>query len=315
MDLPKILVTAACGDLGSSTIRSLASEGYRIIGTDIKSLCPVEEYMECMEIVPRATDDDYGDCLLSICKKYNINVIVPCSEVEIRSLSKIRYKFSKKSIHLLINKQKILDTFFDKYTTILYLSSLGITIPKTILLSEYTSNFNLPAIVKPRNGSGGGGIQKVDDAEFVFYLKRRYGSTMIIQEAIGCPEEEYTTGIYSDGIKTSSITFQRILAQGGYSQEVKLIHDINIDTLATHIAHSINLIGSINLQTRKVGDAYLPFEINPRISSTVMFRSRAGFKDVHWWIRHILYGDTYTFIPPAKFTGIRYLSEKVFLMP
>lgn len=312
MKLPKILVTAACGDLGSSTIRSLASEGYPIIGTDIKTKCPVAEYIECMEVVPHANDNKYGDYLLSICKKYNINVIVPCSEVEIQFLNKNRDKFNNKSIFLLINNQKIIDIFSDKYKTIFYLSSLGISTPKTLLLSEYTSNFNLPAIVKPRNGSGGCGIQKVDDIEFVLYLKRRYGSAMIIQEIVGCPDEEYTTGIYSDGIKTSSITFQRVLAPGGYSQEVKLVNDINIDTLATHISHSINLIGSINLQTRKVGNKYLPFEINPRISSTVMFRNLAGFKDVHWWIRHLLYGDTYNFIPPTEFVGVRCLSEKIF---
>lgn len=312
MSLPKILVTAACGDLGTSAIRSLATEGYRLVGTDIKDLCPFAEYLECLELVPPAAAADYGERLLSISEKHDVAAVVPCSEAEIRVLSGMWDKFTDKTIQLVINKNNILDIFFDKLSTIQYLSSIAISVPKTILLSEYNSDFELPAIVKPRNSCGSHGIHQVDDLELLLYLQRRHGSQMILQELVGSPEEEYTTGIFSDGINTSSITFQRVLSSGGYSQEVKLVADPNIEALAAHIARSINLVGSINFQTRKVGDKYLPFEINPRISSTIMFRYLAGFKDLHWWIRHLLYGDTYNYTPLAEFSGVRCLYEKIF---
>ena len=54
------------------------------------------------------------------------------------------------------------------------------------------------------------------------------------------------------------------------------------------LAKKINLNGSINVQLKINNSRYAIFEINPRLSSTVMMRHKLGFKDCLWWIEYIL---------------------------
>ena len=96
---------------------------------------------------------------------------------------------------------------------------------------------------------------------------------MIIQEYIGSDSEEYTTGVFSDGRKVSSITFRRKLGFGGLPVEAVLVDEPFIKNMALYIAEATGLIGSINIQTRRMADGniFVPFEINPRLSSTLLF--------------------------------------------
>ena len=52
-----------------------------------------------------------------------------------------------------------------------------------------------------------------------------------------------------------------------------------------NLAVKINLEGSINVQLRLTEKGPVVFEINPRFSSTVLFRHMFGFKDLEWSIQ------------------------------
>ena len=58
--------------------------------------------------------------------------------------------------------------------------------------------------------------------------------------------------------------------------------------ILTKIAQLIKLNGSINVQLKIKGRKYAIFEINPRLSSTVMMRNKMGFIDCIWWINYYL---------------------------
>jgi carbamoyl-phosphate synthase large subunit len=131
----------------------------------------------------------------------------------------------------------------------------------------------------------------------------------LIQEHIGQPDQEYTTGIFSDGKNISSITFKRKLGLGSLSVEVELADSLAMDQMAENIARQTNLIGSINIQTRLCNGAFIPFEINPRFSSTVGFRKQFGFMDCFWWPKVAL-GEAYTYQKQYKSgRGVRSLTE------
>jgi carbamoyl-phosphate synthase large subunit len=46
----------------------------------------------------------------------------------------------------------------------------------------------------------------------------------------------------------------------------------------------LDLLGSINIQLRMTGNLPKIFEINPRFSSTVLYRHLFGFEDLIWSI-------------------------------
>ena len=50
---------------------------------------------------------------------------------------------------------------------------------------------------------------------------------------------------------------------------------------------AFQLKGVLNIQLRLTSDGPVLFEINPRLSSTIVFRDKLGFTDLRWWINDI----------------------------
>ena len=124
------------------------------------------------------------------------------------------------------------------------------------------------------------------------YISKKNDDSLLIQECIGSNKEEYTTGVFSDGDIVSSITFRRKLGCGSMSREAILVDEPYLHNIAQHIARDMGLIGSINIQSRRVGNDFIVFEINPRLSSTLLFRKKFGFDDAVWWL-NVLLGKGY----------------------
>ena len=97
-------------------------------------------------------------------------------------------------------------------------------------------------------------------------------------------EGEYTCCVFRSSKKElRSIIFKRIL-YGGYTSYGKVVENKNISNLIEEISKKLDLRGSINIQLRMKKNKPYVFEINPRFSSTVLFRHMLGFNDLIWSI-------------------------------
>ena len=98
------------------------------------------------------------------------------------------------------------------------------------------------------------------------------------------------------GIRTPSITkanFNRILLLkrvlvGGYTGRATVVENLEITEYVKKIIASWDVWGLYNIQLRLTANGPKLFEINPRISSTVVFRDKLGFEDFKWWILETL---------------------------
>ena len=72
---------------------------------------------------------------------------------------------------------------------------------------------------------------------------------------------------------------------GGFSSFGSREEHPAISKLLHQLAVLLDLRGSINVQLRLVNRTPMIFEINPRFSSTVLFRHMMGFEDVIWSIQ------------------------------
>ncbi|MEZ3422770.1 MAG: ATP-grasp domain-containing protein [Lachnospiraceae bacterium] len=210
---------------------------------------------------------------------------MPISEKEIVLTNNIIQDLKKMGIYVLINNSKVLGVCSSKYSTAKVLSENGLLSPKTFRLEEYNEGIlSYPIVVKGDFSCGSHSLviaynkDELDKAVTVI-------SDAILQEYIGSLNEEYTVGVFSDGKETRSIAFRRQLGYGGMSIYVELVNDVQISKIACKIANIFKLCGSINIQMRKHNDKYFIFEINPRLSSTVAFRYKLGFKDIIWWLQ------------------------------
>lgn len=321
--MKNILVTAVGGDVACAALRCIKNSKYKdvlIYGCDINTYIQGTDYIDkFFKVTPFSDEKLYITNIKSICKEYGIDYILPITEAEIAIFNGHLKYFDKENIKLIINKQEIIEVCLDKYKTAYFLKKNNIDVPDTYMLKEYYNQCQFPIILKPNKGCGG--IKNLiikNNKEFECFLNSSeinyYKENYIVQKYIGTESEEYTVGVFSNGISTKTIILKRRLSAAGFSNYVETCIDPVIENIMDKIAKAFNLKGSINVQLRKDGNKYLIFEINPRISSTVAFRDKFGFKDLIWWIDLLDTGKcNIEYETKDGLIGIKTLNEKVFI--
>lgn len=308
-----ILVTGVGGDVGQSIIKCLRGSDYnlKLVGCDMDTYAGGRIMVDNFEQAPKADNQmSYLSFIKEIVEKYQIEYIYPVSEVEIAVFSQYRDYFSE-SLVVFINNSFTIDTFSDKYETVLFLKNCGLSYPTTYLMKEYDGQLDYPVLIKARRGWGSKGLIWANDLEEIKFYKDRYLDA-IVQERLGTVDGEYTVGVFSDRTNVYSICFRRYLGYGSLSKYVELVESSEMQGIAEAIARACELEGCMNVQFRKTDRGYIPFEVNARISSTAYFRHCFGFKDVKWWL-DIKQNKLIKYIPQYQMAiGVRVMGEVFF---
>jgi carbamoyl-phosphate synthase large subunit len=282
-----ILVTGCGGDIGQSIGKILLKSVYteNLFGIDISEKNASQFIYPNFTVGLPFTHPDYLKRLELFIEENAIDIIIPIAEPELRF-------FSSKNILDTVGKAKMitasslaLEIGFDKFKTAEFLKKENMPFPKTFLAKDIKVMDSVPMILKSKTGSGSKDIYKIDSLEeFLFYTRKAIGD-YVVQEFITEENGEYTCGLFrsSKGEIRSQI-FKRELT-GGYSGYGEVIENNNITSLLEKLAVKLDLVGSINIQLR-ITEEHTPkiFEINPRYSSTVLYRHLFGFEDLIWSI-------------------------------
>jgi len=276
-----ILITGIGGDIGFGVAKILKEchVAKKIIGSDIHNNHPGKKVVDDTIIIERADSEYYLHCLKDAIEKYSIDLLIPMSEAEIRVFHYNNLKKELKDLSVVLANTKALEIGLDKYITYKFLKSLDLPFPWTILVKKSPPR-ETPCIIKSRTGSGSKSINIVYD-EFIDYYTRNRPDD-IWQELLLPEDQEYTCGLY--GLKNGdirTIVFKRRLG-GGFSVYGEVTINQEIEDLLLKIAKNLELKGSINIQLRLTERGPIIFEINPRFSSTIVFRHKMGFRDVIW---------------------------------
>lgn len=283
------LITGCGGDIGQSIIKILRKEypTVNIIGTDIHDKHPGKLLADKYFTIPRVTDSNYITEVINIIEKELVSIVIPVSEIELRyhAEKNIFNPIIKKNIPVIAANNESLAIGFDKLKTANFLKQHNLPYPKTYEANK-EPQLNFPLILKSRVGSGSKTLHVINTIdEYNFYSKQ--SSDLIQQEFISADEGEYTCGLFKNGTDIRHIIYKRTL-QGGYSNYGIKVSNQNITALLVSVAETLNLNGSINVQIRLRNNIPYVFEINPRFSSTVLFRYMMGFKDLIWSVESSL---------------------------
>jgi carbamoyl-phosphate synthase large subunit len=308
-----VLITGVGGDIGQGIIKCLKETGYNfsLIGTDVELFAAGKSIVDKFYLVPLAKKiSEYVKIMRKIISEENVKFILPSTEPEIMLFSEQGKNISG-TADVVINHPGIIKTFFDKYETVNFLKKNKLPYPETYLLKDYNGELRFPFLLKPRKGCGGKGLIEINNNdEFSFFGKSK--GEYIVQEMIGTVDEEYTAAVFSAAGKTWSIAFKRYLGYGSLTKVAEVVYNESLKALAEKIAAAVSLEGSLNIQCRKKGDIFVPFEINPRLSSTVYTRHCFGFQDVKFWI-DLKKGKEIKYIPKfKKGVAVRCISEVFF---
>jgi len=278
-----ILIGGIGGDIGLGAARILKNFSWngKVYGSDTTNNHPGHHECDDCFVLPHVSSEEFLSILEEFIRKFNIEIYIPTSEPEIRFLY-------TKSIHtiasakVLLSNKLLLKISLDKFICLEYLKSKGIKVPKHGLIGN-TEPENYPIIIKPRNGSGSKDIDIIDSAEQYLSYQSPKDQEMVWQQYL-MPEEEYTCPVFrSNQTGVRSLIIKRTLLYGfTYSGEV--IEDKGISQYLNDISDAVKLDGIMNVQLRITEEGPLLFEINPRLSSTLVFRHKMNFSDLIWWV-------------------------------
>lgn len=307
-----ILVTGCGGDFGLNVgrILKLTDLASMLVGVDMLTQHAGGMVFDTCEVVERADHQNYFQNLSSIVKRYAIQLIIPTSEAEIRAFFNKDYLDDFEGVPLILPSKRAIEVGLDKLKTAEFLKESKLSYPWTSLAKEKPKE--VPCIIKPRFSQGSKNVFIVEE-EFVDYYRKKHPDS-IWQELLLPDDQEYTCGLYRTKHKAvRTIVFRRSL-QGGFTGSGEVIKNATIEKLLNSIAEKLNLEGSINVQLRLTEKAPVVFEINPRFSSTVMFRHLLGFEDVVWAIRERQNLSIDKYKPPPVGTLI-FRGSKEYILP
>lgn len=282
--MKKILVSGVGGDIGFGVGRILKQWDIfeEIFGIDVSEDHPASIIFDHVAKSPNANDSWYLDWLCSYINKHDINVVIPTTEAEIKVISE-GFSEIQTTAKVLINDQRLVDYCLDKSKTLKFLSSKGITVPENGIVGQnHPTAF--PIIVKPRSGRGSKGIQVVSE-------KKQLDSCdpgLVWQEYLFQQDQEFTCAVYvTSDLGVRSLQMRRHLV-GGLTGKGIIVKNKYISTYLHDIAVAFNEPGCYNVQLRMTSIGPKVFEINPRLSSTLVFRDALGFSDFRWWLAELI---------------------------
>jgi carbamoyl-phosphate synthase large subunit len=279
-----ILVTGCGGDIGQSIGKILNEHEIvnNLFGCDISDKNAAKFIYPHFFLGLSCKDPNYIRNLKKIVKKFSIHFIIPVSESELRFLAKEHITKIGRA-QLILASAKALEVGFDKLSTADFLKKENLPFPITHLVETSDIFKKFPVIMKSRTGSGSSNVIIVSDID-AFIFNKKQNPDFIVQEFLDGDSGEFTCGVFrsKNGIIRSIILKRELM--GGFTSYGEVIENKEIDILLCDVAEKLNLEGSINVQLRLTSKGPVIFEINPRFSSTVLFRHLLNFKDLEWCI-------------------------------
>lgn len=280
----RILITAIGGDVAQAVaaiIRETVRDSY-VVGVDMEDRHGGALFVDALYRVPPASDVSYIPTIKTLIERERVSVVIPTSPAELAVVAETAHELDRPThIKWITAGPEAVAIGSDKLATARRLTALGIPVPWTIPVSEGVPPLAFPCILKRRAGWGSREVFTVRDEHDAKYLSRRHPDA-IYQELLEPADREVTCALYrtADGRVAVLQLLRRLV--GGVTGWARVIRDAETERVCRTIAEGLKLRGSMNVQLRITLDGPRVFEINPRLSSTVLMRHRLGFTDVVW---------------------------------
>lgn len=231
--------------------------------------------------LPWASDPDFVRKMGEICRRLNIDLLVPGVDEELLLLA--RNAATLLPARLLLPDANYVETMLDKRLMVKALANREIPVPLSHTLADDFQDMHFPCITKPRRGRGSRDVSVLASFDEAVALKSKLGSSareMLIQEKI--EGAEYTVQMVAD---SSGRLCAIVPVKVGIKRGITLRAETEAETRVISACRSIHEVfpacGCYNIQLILTQEGkVLPFEINPRISTTLCLVVAAGIDPV-----------------------------------
>jgi carbamoyl-phosphate synthase large subunit len=328
-----VLVTAAGGIVGQgimkslrlATSSSLSPNCYRILAVDSSPLAAGLYRSDIGLVVPKASDPEYIDSIITHLKNYDVDALFVGSDEELMAIATTKKRIEKESpAKVLVTELDVLKIARDKWETYKFLKANNLSCAESCLpenKDEFTEEFGFPLVVKPREGFGSVKFfvtKSTDEMEYALTQIQDYGWKPMLQEYLPGIDDEFTSGITVDKngkYIMSSISIRKYL-KGGQTYKAFIDNYPIVSLSAEKVAEKLGVTGAVNIQSKyvpkdevtsssKTTAEFEPrnlnesvqngrmkiFEINPRFSATCPLRSYAGINEPDIVFRNAVFDE------------------------
>lgn len=250
-----------------------------LIGVDINKLAPALSFVDKKYIVPRILSDEFIPSIIEICKKENINLIIPTLDTELLVYAKNKELIERESgAKVMVSDKSVIEIIRNKIKTYEFLKENGFNVPRLITEDEILKgDYKLPLFIKPLDGSSSVSNFKINTIDELNFFKSYVNNPIIQEFADG---DEYCVDVFTNlsGELITVVPKLRMEHRGGEITKGKVIKDRGIMKLAHRLVDVLKPIGEINFDCIKKGNEIIILEINGRFSggAPISFKSGAN---------------------------------------
>jgi len=231
--------------------------------------------------LPWASDPEFVGKISALCRDWSIDVLIPGVDEELLMFAKNADAFSP--TRLLLPDAEYIETMLDKLQMVRNLCARHIPAPFSQTLLENLDNIRFPCIAKPRQGRGSRDVRILKNKNEAISLRSTLGDLAeqtLIQEKIN--GVEYTVQMIADDKDLlRAIVPVRVDLKRGITIRAETEAELNVMAACQAIHQAIPTSGCYNIQLMLTPEGcVLPFEINPRISTTFCLVVAAGIDPI-----------------------------------
>ena len=272
--------------------KAIASLGMRgkLIAADLSVASPACHVADAMEIVPRAGCIEYIPGLLDIVERYNVSLVLPMTDLDIRSLARQRAKFDAVGCSVMIGSEESIKLCRDKAAFQEVLSGAGLATIRTMGLEEFRTNPFYPCFVKPLRGSASVGTGVINNDRELKAHVATFGELLVVQEY--APGQEFTVDVFRsrEGKVHCIVPRLRLVIRSGEVEKGITIRD---ERIIKDTATLAGLLGDVwgvfccQCKREKNGPPRF-FEVNPRFGGGSPLSIAAGVNLPRYVLQEIL---------------------------
>ena len=270
--MKRVLFTGG-GGAGSEAFSDLMVNKYiaHFADADIRAMPPGIQKTHWHQI-PNAGEEMFGNALRDVLRTHHIDVLIPSVDEELEYLAENR---TEMGCDVLLPQKEVVSLCLDKKACMEYLKAQGASSPKQWSV-ENAGTF--PCITKPRRGRGSRDVRIINSKEELnayMSLMGYAGNDVVIQEYIKGQEFTVMMAANSSG-DLIGIGCVKVDVKKGITIRASIDNDPIVIRDCIRMHNSLKAAGTYNIQCIKTKDRAVPFEINPRISTTSCLCYAAG---------------------------------------
>ena len=220
---------------------------FQLIAVDSDALAPALQVADRSHSLPRFSDNNCLELLLTICRTQAIDAIIPMTNKAIDFLNTHREELSGGNRRLFIPESSTIEICHDKWNLWKFMELEGFNSPKTFLLAESDPPDTFPLIAKERSGEGGKNQSLIENQRDLDYCIDKYPNH-IYQELI--QGREFSVDLFADvkGIPQLIVPRERLSVRGGEVMTSKINMNESIIDLVEALSRRLALTGPCNIQ-------------------------------------------------------------------